>query len=215
MFQSTPLEFVEPGLEQDRFFENEVAAAVGDAEAEAQPVIGLEPGFAKTSLGERRARCFAGKDAARAERRQARVDKTDARSKGARGAGLGGKIKRGERIAAEHRGHREVGPLVERRLGSQPVNRQPPFEIAKTPRFAVEQNRRVQLDHHEIVQVFALRGQQCGIARLRRADLVDIVGNEPLQKGAAIRPADREDAAVVEQHKARVGHGFAGMVYTG
>src|SRR5262249_46460537 len=39
-----PVELVEPGFEQDRFVEDEVAAAVGDAERQAQPVIGGKAG---------------------------------------------------------------------------------------------------------------------------------------------------------------------------
>ncbi len=65
--------------------------------------------------------------------------------------------------------------LLEHSLGAQPVDRQPPFEIAQATGFRLEPDRAADLDHHKIVQVFALCGEQRGIARLRWTDLFCVV----------------------------------------
>ena len=86
-----------------------------------------------------------------------------------------GETCRRESVFTKNCGYGEVGLLLERSLGPQPVNREPPFEVAQAAGFRLEPDRAADLDHRKIVQVFALCGEQRGIARLRRTDLLRVV----------------------------------------
>ncbi len=92
--------------------------------------------------------------------------------------------KRGERAGAEHRRDRQFRPLGDLDLGAQAVDRQPPLQIGEPRRLGIEPDRLAYFDHDEIVQVLALRGQQRGVKRRVRRDLLDIVRHQPLQKAA-------------------------------
>jgi len=78
---------------------------------------------------------------------------------------------RSQRSALRRR-DRQLRHVVEHRLGAQAVHRQPPLQIGEPRCLAVEPDRLARPDHDEIVQVFALRGQQGGIERAIGRDLV-------------------------------------------
>ena len=115
------------------------------------------------------------------------------------------KTQSGESAVAKHHRHGEVGSLVERGLCAQAIDRQPPLQIAEARRLPRRARAPRPLDHHEVVQVLALRGEQRRIARRVRTDLLDVVRDEPLQKDPAVRPRDGKNAPVFEQSKAGSG----------
>ena len=170
------------------------------------PVVAGEIRFGEARAFERRASFIARQDHASAERREPRIDKGQPFPERPRRAGLLGQAQRLASAFAEHRRHRKIRPLVERDLGAQPVHRQPPLQIGEPRRLRIEPDRLARLDHDEIVQVFALRGQQRGVDRAVGRDLLDVVRDEPLQENPAIRARHGEDAAAVEQDKIALRH---------
>ena len=72
-----PVQFVEPGFEQDRLVQREVAAAVGNTEREAQAVVLGEIGLGRAGRAQYLANPLARQNRPRAERRQTRVGKCD------------------------------------------------------------------------------------------------------------------------------------------
>ncbi len=202
-FPIDAVEFVEAGFEQDRFVEDQVAAAVRHAETEAQPVvfavIGLDGARFAQHVGEPVAR----QKRPRAELDKPRIDKNDTAAERSRRAGLG---REPEDPAAEYRGDRKVGPLVEGDLGAQTVHRQPPLQIGQTRRFALEPDLLANRDQHEIMEVFALRGQQRRIDGPFSADPGGVVRNQALQKARALGAADGEHAAVFQYGEFSIDH---------
>src|ERR1700757_4477436 len=62
------------------------------------------------------------------------------------------------------------------------------------------------LDHDEIMQVFALRGQQRGVDSTIGRDLLDIIRDEPLQKTAPVRSRNGENAAILQHNENSLVH---------
>src|SRR6185437_7399971 len=73
---------------------------------------------------------------------------------------------------------------------------------------AIEEQRLAHRHDEEIVQVFALCGQQCGIKRAAGRDLGHVVRYQPLQEWAAIRSGDFEHAAILEDRTKSLNHCF-------
>ncbi len=133
-----------------------------------------------------------------AEGGQPRIDEGDARTERPGSSRLARQSEGGQRVRSEYCRHAKAGLLIEGHLRAQPIQRQPPLQIAETGGFGIEPDRFVRFDHHEIVQVFALRGEKRRIAGRRRRDLVDVVRDEALQKRAAIGPRDGENASIIK-----------------
>ena len=157
----------------------------GMPSAEAQPVVGGEirprRGRAPASAG---ASVSRGRMHAGAERGEPRVDERDARAERPRRAGFAGRSERGERAVAEHRRHGEIGLLVERRpWRAAGTSTAAASDRRAAPASASSQIASPRLDHDEIVQVFALRGQQRGIDAPRR--------RRPCRRRSRPAPAER------------------------
>src|SRR5260370_721681 len=97
--------------------------------------------------------------------------------------------------------------LADADLRPQPVQQKAALQIGEPRRFGIDPDRLAVLDHDEIVQVFALGGQQRGINGAIGGDLLDSVRDEPLQKAAPIGSGDGENAAILKNNKARFRHG--------
>src|SRR5205085_4183365 len=102
------VQFVKAGFEQDRFLEDEIAAAVGDAERQAMSVITGEIGFGEPGALKRLANLVARQDPASAERRQSGIDKGQPFPERPRRAGLLGQAQRLASAFAEDRRYRKI-----------------------------------------------------------------------------------------------------------
>ena len=120
-------------------------------------------------------------------------------SNGRTAPGSSGKPSAAKCAVAEDRRHAEFRALGDLDLGAQPVHREPPPQIGEPGRLGVEPDRFALLDHDEIVQVFALRGQQRGIDGAAGREFFDIVRDEPLEETAAVRTRHGENAALGQQ----------------
>ena len=79
-------------------------------------------------------------------------------------------------------------------------------EVGEPGHLAIEPDRFACPDHDEIVQVFALRGQQRGIKRTVGRDLFGVVRDETLQKTVPVGAGHGENAAIIEDDEMSLCH---------
>src|SRR4029077_19213463 len=142
------------------------------------------------------------KQDAQAEGREARI-----------GIGDGAVGKPGRR--APGRGYGEGRILGDLDLGSELVEAAPLRKLAGLRLGYFEQKAVSCRDNKKIEKNFPLRREQAGMDGAAKLRLVDIVGDQPLQKAVRGRPRDPHDRTVGKNRRVALAHGHALETYSG
>jgi dihydroorotase len=179
--------------------ESVVAPALGHAEGDAVRVILILSGERAAEIADART---SWKQDAMPERRKARI-----------GIGDGAVGKPGRR--APGRGYGEGRILGDLDWGTELVEAEPLRELAGLSLGQFEEKAVTCRHDKKIEKNFPLRREQAGMDGAARLRLVDIVGDQPLQKGVGGRPRDPHDRTVGKKRRVALAHGHALETYSG
>ena len=196
-----PVQLLEPALQEGRFLDHQIAAAVGHAEREPQPFIGCTLELLEPELREQGRRGLPRQQRPRAQSGQTRIDEHEALFEHARRARALRQVEQRGHLVADQGGNGEAGAdVLEVDLGAQAIHQQPAEQLLEAREFRLEQQLRGFLGDEEIEQELALRRQQGAVTRLILANPRNVVAGQSLEKRTCIAAAHREHAAVGKQN---------------